>query len=155
MHLFLFATACPESVARSAFSQIITMPLPHLLSGVKSDIYQAGLMSRLEPRHMNEAIGALAACDSSCKCGRWLIAFVNGITQAIESGDLGVARKRYRQSDERRGSMRARPSNKPIVPLSFPIPKRHTSAGHSGFRKRDCASGQASLTQPMSSPQRT
>ena len=63
VHLFLFATACPESVARSAFSQIITMPLPHLLSGVRSDTYQAGLMSRLEPRHMNEAIGALATYD--------------------------------------------------------------------------------------------
>ncbi|MBZ9655784.1 glycosyltransferase family 2 protein [Phyllobacterium lublinensis] len=63
VHLFLFAPACPEIAARSSFSQIITMPLPHLLSGVRSDTYQAGLISRLEPGHMNEAIGALATYD--------------------------------------------------------------------------------------------
>lgn len=63
VHLLIFGTACPDLVPRSVFSQIIVMPLPHLLSGVKSDTYQAGSIWRLEPTHMNDAVGALAAYD--------------------------------------------------------------------------------------------
>ncbi|MHC1551230.1 glycosyltransferase family 2 protein [Phyllobacterium sp. K27] len=63
VHLFIFGTVCPDLVPRSVFSQIIVMPLPHLLSGVKSDTYQAGSIARLEPVHMNDAVGALATYD--------------------------------------------------------------------------------------------
>lgn len=63
VHLFILGNACTDLVPRSMFAQIIAMPLPHLMSGIKSDTYQAGTVWRLDPTHMNDAVGALATYD--------------------------------------------------------------------------------------------
>jgi glycosyltransferase involved in cell wall biosynthesis len=61
LHLVVFSPNSLTGIDQLAFSQIITLPLPHLLSAIKQDSYQGGPITRLEPSHMKDAIGALAA----------------------------------------------------------------------------------------------
>ncbi|MCO4319332.1 glycosyltransferase family 2 protein [Phyllobacterium sp. 21LDTY02-6] len=63
LHLVIFGTASPDVTAGSIFSETIVLSLPHLLDGVRFDTYQAAALPRLEPAHMSDAVGAMAAYD--------------------------------------------------------------------------------------------